>query len=408
MSSIALPGLLAAATLLWLMIVIGFCVISIVATRRLAQRTRDAARTPVVLPPIDILRPCEGTDPGLEENLLSTVTCAYPAARRVFIAVPSRRDPSAAIADRVKARAAELAPDVPVEVVVTGIESEGNRKAAQLAKVYPFTTATVLVQADSDVRLDDRSLPALVPALLADDQAGLSYAPAVEVMPQTLGDRLSAALLSSSPMALVSIAALREMAGGPQLVAGALMAHRREALDAIGGFAALEPYLGEDFELARRHFLQGRTARVAAVPALCTDGGLSVLQVVRRYARWALVVRRQRPSLMLSYFLFFSCFLPLTVMTLVTALVKDPYYLACAAGLTLLVLLRGVLALTARRAYELPGGYGTALVAALGGELVLFFSSCLAMGPSTVEWRGRRFHIGARGAMEALPDRTGT
>lgn len=391
-----------AVILTWLVLASGFCAIAIVATRRLMARAARAAKTAVVLPPIDILRPCEGTDPGLEDNLLSTVTCHYPAARRVFIAVPSSRDASAVIAERVKARAAELAPDVVVEVVVTGIESEANRKAAQLARVYPATNATVIVQADSDVRLDDRSLPALVTALLADERAGCAYAPAVEIAPQTFGDRLSAALLSSSPHALVALAALGEAAGGAPMVAGALMAHRRDALDAIGGFRALEPYLGEDFELGRRLHELGRTVRVSPEPARCTDGGLSLWQVVRRYARWILVVRRQRPSLMLTYFALLACLPLVSAATLATVVVKDLYYPWVVLALGVFVLLRALLGLTARRAYGMGGGFVAALTAAVAGELVLFCSSVLALGPSTIEWRGRRFHIGARGAMEAL------
>ncbi len=391
--------------LAWLLLASGFSIITIVATRRLMARSQRAMGTPVELPAIDIIRPCEGTDPGLEENLLSTVTCEYSAPRRVFIAVPSLRDPAAAIAERCRVRAAALRPDVPVEVIVTGIESEANRKAAQLARVYPSTTASIVVQADSDVRLDDRSLPALVTALLADPKAGCAYAPAVEVMPQTFGDQLSASLLSSSPHALVTLAALGEQAGGAPMVAGALMAHRREALDAIGGFRALEPYLGEDFELGRRLHALGHTVRVSSEPARCTDGGLGTWAVIRRYARWILVVRRQRPSLMITYFALLACLPMLVLATAATLLVEDAYFPWTLAGLAVFVALRGLLGLTARAAYGLPGGYLAALVAAVAGELVLFGSSCLALGPSTIEWRGRRFYIGARGAMESLPVR---
>lgn len=392
-------------TLGWIVFGCGFTVYAAWLTHRVAVRSRRASAQSLTLPPIDIIRPCEGIDPGLEENLLSTATAHYPAPRRVFIAVSSRRDPAFAVAERVCARATELAPDVPVSVVVTDVDSMANRKAAQLAAVYPQTTAPVIVQADSDVRLDDRSLPALLAALVADPNAGASYAPAVEVAPVTFGDRFSAALLSSSPHALIVLGALGAATGGAPLVAGALLAHRREALDAIGGFPVLEPYLGEDFELGRRLHALGRSVQVSAEPARCTDCGLTLWQVAKRYARWLLVVRRQRPVLIVGNFLILTCLPILVGLTLATLALRDPYAPLAALALVGFMLLRGGLALTARRAYGVPGGYLRSLVWAIGGESLALVSSTMALGPSTVEWRGRRFYIGARGAMASLPAR---
>src|SRR5207249_4736130 len=109
-----------------------------------------------------------------------------------------------------------------------------------------------VVVADSDIRFDDRTLPSLVGALLADPRAGAASAPYHEVQPETAGDRASAALLSSTPHAFYCLTALAERSGSAHSLCGALVAIKREVLAEVGGFASLEPFLGEDFELARR------------------------------------------------------------------------------------------------------------------------------------------------------------
>ena len=57
------------------------------------------------------------------------------------------------------------------------------------------------------------------------------------------------------------------------LLAGALLAIKREALAAVGGFRSLEPYLGEDFELARRLHDAGMSMATSPAPARFTDSG---------------------------------------------------------------------------------------------------------------------------------------
>src|SRR5205085_12465855 len=98
-----------------------------------------------------------------------------------------------------------------------------------------------------------------------------------------------------------ALAALADLSGGVKALSGALAAHRVGPLVEEGGFASLEPLLGEDFEVGRRLHARGLDVAVAAAPALCTDEGRSLAAVVRRTARWTTVVRRQRPGLVATY-----------------------------------------------------------------------------------------------------------
>src|SRR5262249_61648080 len=82
---------------------------------------------------------------------------------------------------------------------------------------------------------------------------------------------------------------------------------RRVAFAAVGGCGPLEPYLGEDFELARRLHDAGLAMATSAAPARFTDSGRTLRGIVGRYARWSLVVRRQRPALFATYLLLLGC-----------------------------------------------------------------------------------------------------
>jgi ceramide glucosyltransferase len=390
----------------WALLALAFTIVAIASTRQLFNRARAAERRARVWPHIALVRPCEGLDPSLAETLRSSVTARYDGPRTIFFCVPSAIDPAYAVIDRVRDEL--VAGGADVRVVVTAIDTPANRKAAQLAVVDAQLPADahILVIADSDVQLDDESLPSLLSALLSDRDAGAASAPPIDVSAATAGDRWSAALLSSTPHALLALAALSERSGGVPLLAGALLAVKREALAAVGGFHSLEPYLGEDFELARRLHDAGLSMATSPAPARFTDSGRSLRGIVRRYARWSLVVRRQRPALFCTYVLLLGC-TPLVVgAALLTAAARAdgwPLVLGAAAAL---VAARTVLAMTLRRCYGVAGGWPRALVAMLAGELLICAGATQAGASAEVEWRGRRFYVGERGALEPLAPET--
>src|SRR5262249_12343119 len=153
-------------------------------------------------------------EPELEENLVTTATARYDGPRALFLLVASATDPAHAVATRVRERAAVEAPDVVVEVVVTDIQTRHNRKVAQLARAEGRSDAPVVVVIDSDLRIEDATLPSLVTALMADPRAGAASCPTIDVRRETFGDRASAALLTSTPHAFYCLGALAERSGG--------------------------------------------------------------------------------------------------------------------------------------------------------------------------------------------------
>jgi ceramide glucosyltransferase len=384
----------------WIAAVTVFSVVGLVETRRMLRRVR--ARAPGPRPRLAILRPCAGLDPGLEDNLASTALARYDGERELYLLVAKKDDPAYAIAEQVRARLAREAPSVPVRVVVTAIATRHNRKVAQLSAAEPLSDAPVVVVIDSDIRLEDDTLPSLVDALEGDPRAGAASCPTIDVRRDTFGDRASAALLTSTPHAFYCLGALAERSGGAHVLCGAFIAVRREVLRELGGFSSLERYIGEDFELARQLHARGYSIPTAAVPGLVTDRGRSFLAVLQRFSRWATVTRQQRPHLMMTYPLLLGAG-PLLLATAAAVLAVGVPHAGLIAALVMALLLpRLLLSITLRRAYGLSGSPLRALPAMLLGELLICLGWAGALGRPIVAWRGVRYRVSRGGLIESI------
>jgi ceramide glucosyltransferase len=391
---------LSCLTVAWAFAAFVFSVAAWSALGRLLRRGRAQVASPTRWPKIAILRPCEGVDADLVENLASAALARYDGAREVFLLVPSRTDPAYAAAQAALVRARAQAPSVPVRLVVTSIESTANRKVAQLAHVV--TDADVLVVADSDLRLEDATLPSLMAVLQANPRAGAATAACCELADATLGDRLAALLLTSTPHAFLCLAALAERSGGAHVLSGALIAVRRAVLDEVGGFVSLEPFLGEDFELARRLHARGYAIATSPVPTLATDRGRSLGFVVRRFARWSTVTRRQRAHLFPTYLLLLGCTPLLTGLALILALARAPLASVALIAVGVALFARGALASRLRASYGLPSAPLRSLLAAFAGEALIVVSALGALGRPIIDWRGRRYRVERGGLLTRI------
>ena len=377
----------------WVALAVWFTVGCLLETGKLLRVARGRGE-PATWPGLAILRPCAGLEPGLESNLWSTVTARYEGPRELFLLVASPADAAHAIALRVQERARTLA--IRVEVVVTSIATLHNRKVAQLAVAQPLSTAPIIVVIDSDLELHDGSLPALISALVSDPRAGAASCPPVDIDARTIGDHASAALLSSTTHAFYCLAALAERSSGAHVLCGAFIAVHRHVLEQLGGFSSLEPFLGEDFELARRLHANGYTIPTAAAPAHVTDHGRSLRTVLTRFHRWAMVTRQQRPHLMVTYPLLLAC----TPLLIIAACLVHTTPLLVGVGLVLV--LRVALASMLRRAYGLPADLLRSLAAMLLGEVLMLVSSASALTVPVVSWRGHRYRVARNGILDLI------
>ena len=81
---------------------------------------------------------------------------------------------------------------------------------------------------------------------------------------------------------------------GVPFALGAVIVVRREDLDAIGGFAAIRPYLADDYQLGCRISAQGKRIVVSPYVVETVLGPESLEAVWERHVRWSRTVRFSR------------------------------------------------------------------------------------------------------------------
>src|SRR5665213_431534 len=117
-----------------LMALIGFaslCVAAIYAilalVAQVAWQRHTAVRTSVHLPPVTILKPLCGAEPGLYEHLRSFCRQDYPEFQVVF-GVRDQADPAFSVAERLKMEF----PSLPIDIVVNPQQHGSNYKTSNL------------------------------------------------------------------------------------------------------------------------------------------------------------------------------------------------------------------------------------------------------------------------------------
>jgi len=343
-----------------------------------------------------LLRPCAGSDANLARNLRSIADARRDGILiRCVFAVHDERD--AAYAEALSAQEWLSARGIDCRLAVTRAEGP-NHKVDQLARAQAMAdrdgSCAVVLVVDSDVDLSGVDLGPLV-APLVDGSRAAVWSPVPERGERgTLGDRASVAILSGG---LHSFAILSRL--DPAGMVGKLFAVRADALADVGGFSALRRHLGEDVELSRR--LRALELHVSAVGlgAFSSAEGRTVAGTRDRYARWLLVVRTQRPSLLASYpMLFFAA--PLQVLSALLLALFAPW-IALAVALVA-VFARVLVAAVARSASRLRPSLRATLIDPWIGDVLLAFAWAKALTLREVSWRSSKIRFDRDGLLVAV------
>jgi len=272
------------------------------------RRSRPVVAAPPSRP-VTILIPLCGVDRGLYENLASFCSQAYGCYQVVF-GVRDASDPAIAVARRV----IDDHPGVDVQLVVDSRILGRNHKVSNLANMVGAARHGTLVIADSDMRVGPDYL-ASVTAPLADPRVGAVTCLYRGVATGGLASKLGALLINEwfAPSVLLSLRFQRLC-----FCFGATIAVRRDALAAIGGFAALAPYLADDHMLGKR--LDEHGYRVVLSPYLVDNvvHEADLRALFLHQLRWARTVRTVRP---LGYTFSFVTY-PLAITLLALAVSK--------------------------------------------------------------------------------------
>jgi ceramide glucosyltransferase len=260
-----------------------YCVLTLIA----AVRYR-AVRPPqpAAWPAISVLKPLAGVDDGLEENLASFFEQRYPQFEILF-AVRSASDPAIFVLEKLRARY----PAVPSRLIVTGEPPYPNAKVYSLDLMLAAAGNSLVVMADSDVRVGPDLLGAIA-AEFADERLGLATCPYRAVPGRGFWSTLEAVGLNTEFIGGVLVA---RMLDGMKFALGPTIAVRRAALDAIGGFDAVKDFLAEDFVMGNRVAACGFGVILSSYVIEHRIGGQRFVANVRHRLRWNRSTRRSRP-----------------------------------------------------------------------------------------------------------------
>jgi ceramide glucosyltransferase len=332
--------------------------------------------------PASILKPLHGAEPGLRENLLSTLDQQHGAPFEVLFAVPGDADGAgpvagAAMADR---------PDSSARLVVDPRIHGPNRKVSQLVNLAERAAHPVLVVADADMRVPPHWLTA-VTAPLADPSVGLvTCLYQGEPAEPGLWSRLGALGIDWH---FLPNAALGEAMGRANGSYGATVALRAETLARIGGFRALAGLLADDHALGAAVRRLGLRVVVAPVLPLHVQAEPDLPALLGHELRWARTLRLLDPrgywGMGLTY--------PL-VPGLLAALAAPRGLLVLGVALAA----RLGLALTVDRVLGRPWRMGRLALLPLR-DFISFGIWGLGLARGTVTWRGQRYRMDRDGRM---------
>lgn len=261
--------------------------LSLYCTRRFFGVGR---KTSSFLPPVTVLKPLNGIEKGLYENLRSHLQQDYPTYQVIF-GVRNLNDPVVPIVERLRKEFL----DKDIELVVSDKIIGSNLKISNLNNMYQQAKYGVIIINDADTRVKPNYLKRVV-APFEDEQVGgttclyktqdnFSFASAIEAF-FINGDFLPSVLVANSL--------------GMQFGLGATIAMRRKVLDKIGGFTALADYLADDYEIGNRIIGAGYKLHLCdyLVDVILQEAGL--MEYLRHNVRWARTIRSCRPF---GYFL---------------------------------------------------------------------------------------------------------
>jgi ceramide glucosyltransferase len=359
-----------------------YCILAIVAARNYLRvpPLRRANRQP-----ISILKPLYGSDDGLEENLHSFFLQDYPNFE-ILMSVRAETDPEAFTAKRVMRQF----PKVPARLVVTGDSPRPNGKVYSLQQMLLHAQHQILVMADSDIRVTPDMLRILA-AEMHDPAITLATCPYRAMPGDSWWSRMEAVGMNTEFLSGVLVARLLD---GMNFALGCTLAIRREALDGIGGLAALQDYLAEDFMMGKLVAQNGGHVILSSYVIQHWIGSQGFRANLRHRLRWARSTRRSRP---LGYFgqLFTN---PLPLALLFLAVDPKSWPLAALAislrAATAWIMASFVLAspLTVRQWFLVPLQ-----------DAASFFVWILGFFGNRIEWRGRRHAVLPNGMFETPP-----
>ena len=247
------------------------------------------AERPGFTPPLTLLKPLHGADPGLESYLETFFTQDYPQYEILFCA-RNAGDAGLETARRVAARH----PHIPAQFLSTGgVPDYINAKVASMELMEAHATHEILVVSDSDVRVTPDYLRSVALPFADPNVGGMCCLYRGVAVEGGLWARLEAVGMSVEMSAGCLAARLME---GMQFTLGPTMAFRRETVRCMGGFKVTADYCADDFILGNETHKLGQTVVLShhAIDHMVLHSEL--VGSLKHQVRWMKSTRFSRPK----------------------------------------------------------------------------------------------------------------
>jgi ceramide glucosyltransferase len=260
------------------------------AARFLGERKAagEGARPTPPTPPVSILKPLKGTDPGMYESFRSHCLQDYPQYEIIF-GVSEADEPAIEFVDRLKAEY----PQIPIRLVLCLRNLGTNTKVSNLAQMVTEAQYEQIIVNDSDIRVEANYVRS-VARPLTNPKIGLVTCLYRGVASPSLGSRLESLSISTDFCAGVLVARILE--GGIHFGLGSTLAFRRSDLAASGGFEALADYLADDYEFGRRIAGMGLGIELSGTVVETFLPRYDLKHFLDHQLRWARTIRDSRPG----------------------------------------------------------------------------------------------------------------
>ncbi len=267
-------------------------------------RRRRSSPVKRPLPPVSVLKPMKGMEPGMQENVTSFLLQDYPQYE-VLLGFSDPDDNAIRHLQEIAATGSKR-----VQVVVSTETVGANRKVSNLHGLAGSSHYPLLAVSDADMKADSLYLRDIVGEYLSGTNVGLVTCLYKISDPRTTGTALESLCIALDFLPSVLVARRLE---GITFGLGASLLVPRDALESIGGFPALADYLADDYQLGNRLAKKGYTIVLSRVVLEDVAGPMSLGDFLVHQLRWARTYRASRPAGFagygMTYCLFFGALL---------------------------------------------------------------------------------------------------
>jgi ceramide glucosyltransferase len=256
------------------------------------RKRRDEREAEDFLPPLSVLKPLHGTEPGMERNLETFFEQNYPEFELLFCA---RHETDEGL--RLARRVGERYPQVKAKYVTCGepMPKFHNAKVYSLEKLDSVAAHELFITSDADVRVAKNYLRRMVQNL-KDPKLGLASCVYLGTAYGADSARFASKLDAvGKSVEMTSGVLVADMLEGTKFALGATMAVRKKSFREVGGFFELGQFYADDFELGNRLAKQGTGVKMAThiIQLMVQDQPFWLS--FRNQLRWMQSTRRSRP-----------------------------------------------------------------------------------------------------------------